>query len=52
MAMKGVPVFIIQSLAGSRVTTPKPIFPDTVGTGQGMLKFLGSSDIIYVPFLN
>ena len=31
-AMEGDPVFIINpSLAGSWVTTPKPIFPDTVG---------------------
>ena len=50
--MKGVPVLFSRAWQAPELLRLKPIFPDTVGTGQGMLKFLGSSDTIYVPFLD
>ena len=50
-AMEGDPVIIINpSLAGSWFTTPKPIFPDTVGYWSRHTKFPGSSDTTHVPY--
>ena len=50
MAMEGDPVFINPSLAGSWFTTPKPIFPDTVGYWSRHTIFPGSFDTTHVPF--